>query len=326
MITSMDLVGSEVDVVVADASSSSSSTGQERSAAMAQQAVVDADAFDSHRSLTPPSAAESLFLPGLPTNTISAMALAAQIHERHRPLSFAGSVLTGDYQTANGSPETERDDGDLSSLLEHPRVVLPQFYSFPTDTINMNKSSSSQFLCSYPEEDNPFAKDFVVHARQQPHISYEEFKEDNFQDTMSEPMHIDPAEKVYDTAKGVWAWGKGIVIFSPFMGLAENLAGKIVETAGSTLAQVDSTIIDKLHGLDDGILNPAVETLVKTVMGAAHKTEDFVKPIILALLKPIGLIKDTPTTTTTTTTSTPLKKPMAPAVAPEVTSYAAAAK
>lgn len=34
---------------------------------------------------------------------------------------------------------------------------------------------------------------------------------------------------------GVWGWGKGIIIFSPFMGIAEGIAGKIVETAGSNL-------------------------------------------------------------------------------------------
>jgi hypothetical protein len=357
MISSMDLVGSEVDVVVEDATSASSSSAGAVLRAQQQQQQhqqQQEDAFDSHHSVTPPSGFESLFLPGLRTDTISAVALAAQIHEQHRPLSITGSIvsdyLTADFRTANdnltadfrtaddGSPETEREDqdadADRSPLVEHAtskvKFLRPQSSSsFSSDTNNnMNNSSSiSPFLCSYPEDENPFAKNTPVHARQQPHISYEEFKEDNFQDrTMSEPMNIDAAEKVYDTAKGVWAWGKGIIIFSPFMGIAEGIADKIAETAGSTLAQVDSCVIDKLHSLDDGILNPAVSALVKTVLSAAHQTEDFVKPIIVALLKPIGLIKDTPENTTTTT-SIPLKKSFASSpTAPEVTSYAAAAK
>jgi hypothetical protein len=354
----MDLVGSEVDVVVEDAANSASSSSISANRAQQQQQhpgdrMPMEDMFDSHPSVTPPSGFESLFLPGLRTDTISAVALAAEIHERHRPLSITGSVVTdyqtADFQTANdyqtadfrtandgSSPEREReedDDADLSPLFEHApsttvrsRLAPQSSSSFSSDTNNMNNASSiSPFLCSYPEDENPFAKDTPVHARQQPHISYEEFKEDNF-NTMSEPMNIDAAEKVYDTAKGVWAWGKGIIIFSPFMGMAESIAGKIVETAGSTLAQVDSCVIDKLHGIDDGILNPAVQTLVRTVLGAAHQTEDFVKPIIVALLKPIGLIKDTPENTSTTK-SMPLKKPIAPSpTAPEVTSYATAAK
>ncbi|KAL7560839.1 hypothetical protein ACA910_013274 [Epithemia clementina (nom. ined.)] len=110
-----------------------------------------------------------------------------------------------------------------------------------------------------------------------------------------EPMHVDAAEKIYDSVKGVWGWGKGVFIFSPFLGLAEAVAGKVVETAGSSLGGIDSGLTGKLQELDDGILNPAIHMVVKTFMGAAHKTEGFVKPIILTVLKPLDfLIKHEP--------------------------------
>mmetsp|Transcript_19248 Transcript_19248/g.45385 ORF Transcript_19248/g.45385 Transcript_19248/m.45385 type:complete len:536 (-) Transcript_19248:57-1664(-) len=110
-----------------------------------------------------------------------------------------------------------------------------------------------------------------------------------------EPMNVDPAEKVYDVAKGIWGWGKGVIIFSPFLGIAEGIAGKVVETAGSSLEDVDNALTGKLHQLDDGILNPAVKMVVTTVMGAAGKTEAFIKPIILTILKPIDfMIKSKP--------------------------------
>ena len=57
-----------------------------------------------------------------------------------------------------------------------------------------------------------------------------------------EDMHVDAAEKVYDNVKGVWAWGKGVVVFSPFMGMAEGIAGKVVEMAGSNLEEVDGCV------------------------------------------------------------------------------------
>jgi hypothetical protein len=44
--------------------------------------------------------------------------------------------------------------------------------------------------------------------------------------------------------------------------------------------------------LDDGVLNPAIEAIVGTVMGAKGKTEDFVGPILAKLLSPFGLLKD----------------------------------
>ena len=49
---------------------------------------------------------------------------------------------------------------------------------------------------------------------------------------------------------------------------------------------------EKLHGLDDAVLNPAVSAVVGTILGAAGQTESFVKPIITSILKPVGLIKD----------------------------------
>ena len=102
-----------------------------------------------------------------------------------------------------------------------------------------------------------------------------------------EPMHVDPAEKVYDTMKSVWTWGKGVVIFSPFLGMAEAVAGKVVETAGSSLEGVDSGVTGKLQEWDDGLFNPVIHVVVQTVLKAASKTEGIVKPIVLTMFKPL---------------------------------------
>lgn len=171
-----------------------------------QQELVTA--YDAHPPLTPPGAAESLFLAGLPTSTISANALAQAIHSRHRPFSIAGtSIATDDFASAH------QDD---------------------------NLSRTTDEAAADDNDDTLFGKDALLHTRE---ILVDEDTPENTQRTMpaaidtTTGLHADPAEKVYDTAKGVWSWGKGIIIFSPFMGLAEGIAGKIVETAGSSMEE-----------------------------------------------------------------------------------------
>ena len=116
-------------------------------------------------------------------------------------------------------------------------------------------------------------------------------KQDKFFPTEA-PAHTDAAEKVYDTAKGVWAWGKGVTVISPFLGIAETVAGKAVSMAGHSLENIDGEVVKQLHGIDDGILNPAIEKIVGILLAAAGKSEDVLKPILVALLKPFGLIKE----------------------------------
>jgi len=158
-------------------------------------------------------------------------------------------------------------------------IATDDFQSAAQDEQNLT-------LNVFIEDDSPFGKDAIAHQR-------EPILEDNeFQETMSEEMHIDPAEKVYETAKNVWAWGKGVMLFRPFLGLAEGVAGKAVSVAGGSLEQVDGFVMEQLHGLDDKVLNPAIQAIVSTIMKAAGKSEDVLKPMIVGVMKPLGLIKD----------------------------------
>jgi len=244
------------------------------------------DDDDGHRPPTPKTGIESFFLGELPTHNVSAAALAQELKSnRHSHNSL--SAHTDDFKTAN----------QASCVSDH-----------------------SSYACAdddYDEKSDPnlFSKDALVYSRElsieseEPERTATANKERTMATTVTtttpvdttpvedveEPMNIDPAEKIYDTAKGVWGWGKGIIIFSPFMGIAEGIAGKMVETVGSSMEDVDSALTGKLQELDDGILNPAVKMVVNTVMGAAHKTEEFIKPIIIVCLKPIDfMIKGKP--------------------------------
>jgi hypothetical protein len=212
----MSLVGSSVKVdktkIGASLTAVASADSQEDESTL-QDMVTAYDEEDGHPPPTPPGAMESLFLSGLPTQNISASALAEQIHIRHRPLSLAGtSIATDDFVSATD--------------------ILPPYSPF-----SMLENDSNDHI-----DDQTFGNDALIHSRQA--LFSEELgtmaATTTATTTSPEPKpleNLDPAEKIYDTAKGVWGWGKGIIIFSPFMGIAEGIAGKIVETAGSNLAE-----------------------------------------------------------------------------------------
>jgi hypothetical protein len=56
----------------------------------------------------------------------------------------------------------------------------------------------------------------------------------------------------------------------------------------------DTAVIEKLHSLDDGILNPTISKIVSTVISAKDSTYSFVAPIVVKVLSPFGLLKDKP--------------------------------
>lgn len=304
----MSLVGSEVDVSFGDRNGSV----EDKEGCLPNVVSNDEEddelnalPYDYHPPVTPPRPAEALFFNDLNTQSISAAALAQQIHRTHRSSGWTGtgtSVNTDDFQSAVGWDGTDT-----------PRLATPSSDFFPSSSQHHADDSDGSNEDSF----GVFQKDVL--SRTNNYSQVNSVPEDTFQDSMStktssmstpptssgpsssaggksfntQDMHVDPAEKVYDTAKGVWAWGKGVMVISPFLGVAEGVAGKVVGMTGNSLESVDDAVVDQLHGLDDNILNPAIQAIVSTVLGAAGKTEDVLKPIIIAILKPLGLIKNT---------------------------------
>jgi hypothetical protein len=319
LISTMNLIGSEVDVVGEDASML-----QRESRIADNQTTTTKDYATSPSATTmnelsspfsPPRAAERIFLSDLTTQNISAFDLADQIQQsgssskssqrsyRHRneTLSVVTDASTSDWVSAVG---TEEDN------LFNNVDATPKLNSISTRTSDTLQTPFSSPESSSDEEsayENFFKKDVL--SRKIRDLS--EVDEDTYLDsdmatpssTMSSPgkffpseapQHLDAAEKVYDTAKGIWAWGKGVVILKPFLGMTEAMAGKFVDVMGSDLASVDGILIGKIHEIDDSLLNPAIAAVIGALLGAAGKTEDVVKPLILSILKPLGLLKDTP--------------------------------
>jgi hypothetical protein len=293
----MSLVGAEVDISIDTESFASHSqfrpivSDDESSVPENQQSVT----ADLHPPLTPPREVEKLFLDNLETQNISAAALAQVIHQSYKTSSnWTGtSVNTDDFATAlpwNGSDEDNMqslisarstdtltpfaDDDSESDSYDNifQKDVLSRDYSIP-ETETTFKDSKMATIASYPTTTSPETpKKFVP---------------------TEPPKHVDAAEKVYDTVKGVWAWGKTVMVFKPFLGLAENVAGSVVGMTGNSLQSLDGNVVDHLHSIDDKFLNPAITNLVGALLGAAGKTEEIVGPIIEALLKNLGLLKNT---------------------------------
>lgn len=251
---------------------------------------------DLHPPVSPPRAAEALFFGSdLSTQSISATFLAEQIHIQFKSPRSDVSANTEDFCSVSDFHSTVSDVGRQSFLTA---VQSTEEDQLPPATI----------------QESPFSQDALA---QDLHINPERtVPKEIFEDSiMSQPTtttnnddadHVDPAVHTYQTAKGIWAWGKDQIVVSTFLGIAEGVAGKVVEVvAGASLTTVDENVEKKLHGLDDGLLNPAIAALVAVLLGCADKTHSIIDPVIMTLLKPLGMLKS---------------KPENPEVTPKVTS------
>lgn len=238
---------------------------------------ADADAADGsvedlHPPISPKGGAEALFLGDeIETQFISAAALSQQIRNNSASqarsfVSGTTTIATGDYRTC-AEPEADDvgfdDDDGGGGMIE---ANSSDDFSLP-----------SNFSTEIAPESSPFGKDALAHSREP--FASDDLAESVYHDTRSMSAatssstdHPDPAEKVYETAKNVWAWGKGVFVFKPFLGLAEGVAGKVLSVAaGATLDDVDTGLKKNLGTVDEKYLNPAIEKLIAVLVGSLSK-------------------------------------------------------
>jgi hypothetical protein len=218
-----------------------------------------------HPPISPASPAESLFLFGLQTSNISASALAQEIRRNYRTGYSAQSVATDDFATAVESADDIED---------------PDSYSF----------FGRDVLLTHSRE--PILEDSLEEDEEYHNSSNMATTTKTTTASPTTEKNLDPAMHVYDGAKGVWAWGKGLPIVSPFLGITEAVAGKVVGVVGTSLPDIDGKIKPKLADLDGKLLNPAISAVVGVILGALDKTGDIIRPVVHTFLKPFGLIKD----------------------------------
>lgn len=263
----------------------------------------DNEPENSHPPLSPATGAESLFLAGLATSNISANALAYQLRRNQfsSDRSSAYSVATDDFASAVGNPDdlTLLDDDEDNFSLQKNSPILELETDSESESHEEATSRGIATMAKTSKAASTTTKTTTPVAVPEPvkKPAVEEPAPAVTADTAAATPAADGPEvasHVYEHVKGAWAWGKGVPVFSPFMGIAEGVAGKVLEVAGTNLQEVDGNIKPQLSNLDTSLLNPAIATLVEVILGAAGKTEDVVKPIIITLLNPFGLIKNSP--------------------------------
>ena len=247
-----------------------------------------------HPPLSPAGGAESLFLAGLATSHISANAIANQL----RRTRGGGSTTIGSMTSADDefltcvssfdydieSIPSSADDDYLTSTNTIPELDSETDDEEETTTTKMAAKSKASKVTPTPLPPKPVLATTTTTTSS----------------STTPNAKPDAAANVYEGVKGAWAWGKGVPVFSPFMGAAETVAGKALEVAGTNLEEVDGNLIKpQLTNLDTAILNPAIETVVGIVLGTAGKTEEVFKQIISTLMAPFSkMISDEPATET----------------------------
>jgi hypothetical protein len=121
-----------------------------------------------------------------------------------------------------------------------------------------------------------------------------------------ESAQFDMIEQVYDSAKHVWGFGKGIIIFSPFMGIAEGVATKAVNMVGvESLEKADEIIKMSIINTEKTIIDPAVLQLLEIVGPVLGFSDDVVKQVISTVVKPKIMAETVAVATTVVTEVVP---------------------
>jgi hypothetical protein len=252
--------------------------------------------------LSPPSGAESLFLAGLTASRLSASVVSDQIrsnHSRQRSHSYdsfrSGSVVssmrsvaTDDFMSCVGS----QSDMDELLLLDEINSQQPsRFLMIPELEEGTEHDTTDDSIDNNNEDDN-MATTYVNSKYGTPSAKKTPLKSPPTSSTSGEGgMKVDAAEVVYGKAKDIWAWGKTVPVVSFFVDTTEKVATKALGVAGTDFGTLDTKIAEELAKLDSGVLNPAIEAIAKAVISAAGKSEDTLKPFIISILKPLGMIK-----------------------------------
>lgn len=227
--------------------------------------------------LSPAGGAESLFLAGLATSKISADALSTRLRQvqkypgsvERRSISAASirSVLTDDFQSC----------AQFSDDLDFPITDDEHDEEDDTTFFSIFRSSSRQKMNSTTSTSSKKSKNGVKKA---------------VEATPAPKEGMDVAEHVYEKAKGIWAWGKGVPLVKVGLGITEAVVGKAISVAGTDFETLDKQIKPQLEKFDHEVVDPAIKAVITIVMNAASSTEGFVKPIVIKVLSPFGLIKN----------------------------------
>jgi hypothetical protein len=262
-------------------------------------------------SISPLSGAEALFLgAALETSDISPSKLLEQLqqngknHRSHQQnhTGFRGRIKkSGSFHTADqtrGSNISVDDDfmscaenaSDMDSIasneysLYSPLAVRTRISTETIDDITNNNNMARKVKTTMAKKEGTVPKKGPMEEAAAPITIPPPIV------TGEDQMKVDAAEVVYGKAKDILAWGKSVPVVSFFVGTSEAVAGKALGVVGTDLSQLDGKIGSELTKFDSGILNPAIAAIANILMAVAGKSEETIKPIIDALLKPLGML------------------------------------
>lgn len=269
----------------------------------------DHDDDDPHRSVSPETPAESFFIsPELRTNNVSAFALASQL--RSKASSSSRSQRSGTSTVATDDFQSAFDNEDDMVLKDQQRRTATNGSTeslFGKDILVLSHSV-------IPEDEFEDDDDDSLSNENHQQEEQDTDEEHTFQDTMSKKSksskktttttpvvdnadQANPASVVYEKAKDVWTWGKGLPVVGFFEGITEAVANKVVSVAaGTSLEEIDGHLKPVVAGIDSSYLNPAIDAIVRTLMSGVGKADATFRPVIEAVvpavLGPLGLIEN----------------------------------
>jgi hypothetical protein len=270
-----------------------------------------ADPIDFKQPLPPPSppnAFEKFFLPfetteGNPTPTSSFAKAASRLFKPNTTNSrkyisssskslASESLLTEDFASA-ADDLSETSDLDDISLDESAaarntflndilgrQAILEESPEEEYEQITMaKKSKSTKPVVKVTDPADP------VVATPEPATTTTAAKD-------SKPK-FDVVENVYEGAKSIWAFGKGIIVFKPFMGVAEGAATKVLgmTTGVSSLEDADKHIKSTLAGVDQEFIDPAILKLWSMIEPIIGKGDEVFKMVFETVVKKVPMLE-----------------------------------
>jgi hypothetical protein len=290
------------------------------------------------RPPSPPNTFEKFFLPfettGVDTSTFALA--ASRIYPIHTQTPTNGSTPTSRklLSTRSTSPSIVTDDfasatediSETSDLLDDISLEDPGHKSnlfndiLGKQTILEEEEHDDDTTVEIPEEfiEDPETMTSTIEPTPAAPVTMEPTEETS--------PEFDVVENVYEGAKSVWAFGKGIIVFSPFMGVAEGAATKVLSltTGIASLEDADKHIKSTLSGVDKEFIDPAILKLWSVLEPIIGKGDEVLKGVLGVVSKKVPMLESESTEPTTTAT-TPVvvsKKESEEAVAPETSTPA----
>ena len=276
-----------------------------------------------YRPPSPPNTFEKFFLPFEATGgDTSTFALAAS------------RVHTINTNTSNGTTPTSRK---LLSTRSASESILTEDFASATEDISETSDLLDDISLEDPGQRSTIFNDILGRQTILEEETPEELIEDpetmatTIEPTPAAPVTMEPTEEkpefdvvenVYEGAKSVWAFGKGIIVFKPFMGVAEGAATKVLSltTGISSLEDADKQIKSTLSGVDKEFIDPAILKLWSVLEPIIGKGDEVLKSVLGVVSKKVPMLEGEKAEKTTPVVV--IKKESEEALAPETSTPA----